>query len=153
VTDNENSRPPFDGDPGSSGGSFPRKVEVAAGIILRGPYVLISRRYEDAHLGGLWEFPGGTREIAESLEECLQREIREELNLTVRVGRPCLSVEQTYPERHITLHFFFCVPVSGTPEALGCQEFCWVHVHDLDQFEFPPADKPVIELLKQVSGL
>ena len=155
MSDNQNSDPKAPAsEPGSSSdASTPRRVEVAAGIILRGSYVLISRRYQDSHLGGLWEFPGGTRELPESLEECLQREIREELNLTVRVGRPCVSVEQAYPERHITLHFFFCVPVAGTPEALGCQEFRWVHVHELDQFEFPPADTPVLELLKQVPGL
>jgi mutator protein MutT len=134
-------------------GALPTRVEVAAGIILRGTYVLISRRLHGSHLGGLWEFPGGGIEPDETLEQCLVREIREELNLTVRVGRPCISVEQAYPEKHVILHFFFCVPVSGTPEALGCQEFRWVPVTELDQFEFPAADKPVIELLKKVPGL
>jgi mutator protein MutT len=129
------------------------RVEVAAGIILRGTYVLIARRFQEAHLGGLWEFPGGTREAGETLEECLVREIREELDLTVRVGRHSMSVLQEYPEREVMLHFYFCVPVSGTPEALGCQEFRWVPFDELDQFEFPPADRPVLEQLKAVKGI
>jgi 8-oxo-dGTP diphosphatase len=128
------------------------KIEVAAGIILRGPYVLIARRFPEAHLGGYWEFPGGTREAGESLEECLVREIREELDLTVRVGRRSLSVDEEYPDRHVQLHFFYSVPVSGTPEARGCQEFRWVTFDELDQFEFPPADHPVLQQLKKVRG-
>lgn len=131
-------------------------IEVAAGIILRGPYILIARRLADAHLGGLWEFPGGTLEPGETLEECLVREIREELNLTVRVGRRLLSVDEEYPAtperagRQLRLHFFVCTPEAGTPEALECQEFRWVQAHELDQFEFPRADQPVLQQLKSV---
>lgn len=123
-------------------------VQVAAGIILRGSFILIARRFDDAHLGGLWEFPGGSLEEGETLEQCLAREIREELNLSVRVGRRAHSVRQVYPEREIELHFFYCTPVAGTPEALGCQEFRWVQAHELDGFEFPEADRPVLEQLK-----
>jgi len=129
------------------------RVEVAAGIILRGTYVLIAKRLPDAHLGGMWEFPGGTREEGETLEECLVREIREELDLTVRVGRRSHTVTENYPDREVTLHFFYCVPVAGTPEALGCAEFRWVPCHELDQYEFPPADRPVLEQLKVVRGI
>jgi 8-oxo-dGTP diphosphatase len=131
----------------------PVRVEVAAGIILRGQYVLIARRFREAHLGGLWEFPGGRVESGESLEQCLVREIREELNLTIRVARPCCTVEEAYPDRHVVLHFFFCVPVQGTPEALGCAEFRWVHTGELENFEFPAADRPVLEHLKAVQGI
>lgn len=123
-------------------------TQVAAGIILRGAYILIARRLPGAHLGGLWEFPGGVLEEGETLEECLAREIREELNLSVRVGRKVHSVRQIFPEREIDLHFFYCTPEAGTPEALGCQEFRWVQAHELDAFEFPPADQPVLDQLK-----
>lgn len=131
----------------------PRPVrEVAAGIILRGPYVLIARRLEDAHLGGLWEFPGGQLEPGETLEECLVREIQEELNLTIRVGRHTLTVHQSYPDRDVRVHFYYATPVAGTPEAVGCQEFRWVLVDDLGKFDFPPADQPLIARLKSVTG-
>jgi mutator protein MutT len=128
-------------------------IEVAAGIILRGPYILIARRLADAHLGGLWEFPGGTLEPGETLEECLVREIREELNLTVRVGRRLLSVEEEYPAteeragRQLRLHFFVCTPEAGTPEARSAR---MLQAHELDQFEFPSADQPVLQQLKSV---
>lgn len=128
------------------------RLEVAAGIILRGGYVLIARRLDEAHLGGLWEFPGGQLEPGETLEECLAREIREELNLTVRVGRHALTVDQAYPERDVRLHFYYCTPVEGTPEAIGCQEFRWVPIDELDQYDFPPPDRPLIAQLKLVTG-
>jgi 8-oxo-dGTP diphosphatase len=99
-----------------------RSLEVAAGVILRGSYVLIARRPDHTHLGGLWEFPGGTLESGETLEECLAREIHEELGLVVRVGRHALSVRQSYADRDVHLHFYYCTPVEGTPEARGCAE-------------------------------
>ncbi|HEX7878622.1 MAG TPA: (deoxy)nucleoside triphosphate pyrophosphohydrolase [Candidatus Eisenbacteria bacterium] len=125
---------------------------MAAGVIRRGDYVLIARRLPHAHLGGFWEFPGGTREEGESLEECLVREIQEELGLTVRVGMHALTVRQDYPDRALDLHFYLCTPVAGTPEARGCAEFRWVTVGELTGFEFPPADIPLIEQLQAVPG-
>jgi 8-oxo-dGTP diphosphatase len=125
---------------------------VAAGVIRRGDYVLIARRLAHAHLGGFWEFPGGTREAGETLEECLVREIEEELGLTVRVGRHAMTVRQDYPDRTLDLHFYLCTPVAGTPEARGCAEFRWVTVAELSDFEFPPADMPLIAQLQAVSG-
>jgi 8-oxo-dGTP diphosphatase len=123
-------------------------IEVAAGIIRRDGHILIARRPADSHLGGLWEFPGGTREPGETLEECLVREIREELDFTVRVERHALAVTQSYPDRDVHLHFFECVPVAGSPAALGCQEFRWVAPPELDGYEFPPADRTMLERLK-----
>ncbi|MDZ4806022.1 MAG: 8-oxo-dGTP diphosphatase MutT [Candidatus Eisenbacteria bacterium] len=127
-------------------------MEVAAGVIRQGEYVLIARRLAEAHLGGFWEFPGGTREDGESLEECLVREIKEELDLTVRVGRLALTVRQEYPDRSLDLHFYLCTPVAGTPAAIGCAEFRWVTLRELSDFEFPPADLPLIEQLQAAPG-
>jgi 8-oxo-dGTP diphosphatase len=133
--------------------SLPDRVEVAAGLIFRGSYLLISRRFPEAHAGGLWEFPGGAREPGESLEECLVREIREELDLTVRVGRHLMSVEHSYPDKNVTLHFYYCVPQAGTPTALGCQEFRWITLGELEDYEFPGADRPVLDQLKTARGM
>lgn len=125
---------------------------MAAGVILRGHYVLIARRPDHAHQGGLWEFPGGTLESGETLEECLAREIHEELGLVVRVGRHVLSVRHAYPDRDVHLHFYYCTAVQGTPEARGCAEFRWVTVDELEAFDFPPADRPLIDQLRTVAG-
>lgn len=149
-------RPVTEPTPRNPGGeaeiSHRRHLEVAAGVILRGPYVLIARRPDHTHLGGLWEFPGGALESGETLEECLAREIQEELGLVVRVGRHALSVQQTYADRDVHLHFYYCTAIGGTPEARGCAEFRWVTVEELSTFDFPPADRPLIDLLRSVSG-
>ena len=59
---------------------------MSAALIFRGSKILITQRHADAHLGGLWEFPGGKREAGESFEQCLVREIREELGVEISVG-------------------------------------------------------------------
>jgi mutator protein MutT len=61
-------------------------VEVSAGLVFRNGKLLITQRYPNAHLGGLWEFPGGKRECDESFEACLARELREELGIEAAVG-------------------------------------------------------------------
>ena len=61
-------------------------IEVSAAIVFRGGKLLVTQRHADAHLGGLWEFPGGKREAGESFEQCLVREIREELGVEISAG-------------------------------------------------------------------
>src|SRR6266699_853251 len=76
-------------------------VDVAAGLIFRDGKLLITRRHADAHLGGLWEFPGGKRESDETFEECLARELREELGIEVVVGQLVESLTHKYPEKAV----------------------------------------------------
>jgi mutator protein MutT len=73
-------------------------IEVSAGLVFRNGKLLITQRYTDAHLGGLWEFPGGKRECDETFEACLTRELREELGIDVRVGELVETIEHAYPE-------------------------------------------------------
>jgi 8-oxo-dGTP diphosphatase len=124
-------------------------IHVAAGLILRDGRYLIARRRPDVHLGGLWEFPGGKQESGESLEHCLRRELREELGIEitepVRVG----VIRHRYPEKTVELHFFLCSIRSGRELALGCEELRWVTADELAGFDFPPADRPMIERLRQ----
>src|SRR5947209_16154187 len=83
-------------------------IEVAAGLVFRDGKLLITQRRADAHLGGLWEFPGGKREQDETFEECLRRELREELGVEVIVGELFESVTHAYPEKTVQLKFFRC---------------------------------------------
>src|SRR5688572_33120048 len=101
-------------------------VEVAAGLIFRDGKLLITQRPADAHLGGLWEFPGGKREAGETLEQCLARELLEELAVKVSVGEIFESVTHAYPEKTVRLHFFVCKLVAGEPRPLGCAALKWV---------------------------
>ncbi|HJU05807.1 MAG TPA: 8-oxo-dGTP diphosphatase MutT [Nitrospiraceae bacterium] len=122
-------------------------VQVIAGLIRQGRRYLITRRKPGVHLGGMWEFPGGKRETGEAMEDCLRRELREELNIEVTAPLPYRVVRHAYPGKLVELYVFFCSIEQGQPQALGCQDFRWVVPEDLHNFEFPPADKPIIEAL------
>jgi len=123
--------------------------QVTAGVIRNGANLLIARRYERGLLGGLWEFPGGKQEDGETLQECLNRELREELGIEVEVGQEMCAVNHAYSHFRITLHVFSCRYLSGTPQALGCAEWKWVKPSELTRYAFSRADRSVIELLVQ----
>jgi len=122
-------------------------VQVAAGLISREGCYLITRRKAGVHLGGLWEFPGGKREPGESLEDCLRREVREELG--VEITRPALFrvIHHDYPEMSVELHFFRCSIREGQTRPLGCEDLRWVAPEEMAQYEFPPADQPLVRSL------
>src|SRR5215468_5969973 len=115
-------------------------VEVSAGLVFRNGKLLITQRHAEAHLGGLWEFPGGKREANETFEQCLIREIREELGIETEVGELLEDITHNYPEKTVAWKFFHCRLKSGEPRALGCPAFKWIDRGGLDQHEFPAAD-------------
>jgi A/G-specific adenine glycosylase len=121
--------------------------QVTAGVIQHRGRILIARRKEHGLLGGLWEFPGGKQEPGESLEECLQRELQEELNIRVAVGEKLTRIRHAYTHFRITLHVFFCRWIGGHPEPVGCSELKWVRPSELTRYAFPKADHSIIELL------
>lgn len=125
------------------------RVEVAAGLIrdARGRY-LLTRRPAGTHLAGSWEFPGGKREAGESLEECLRRELVEELGATFRVGELVETVEWTYDATTIVLSFFRCTLQAGSIRPLTAETLAWVAPEDFGAYEFPPADHALIERLR-----
>ncbi|HHY83936.1 MAG TPA: 8-oxo-dGTP diphosphatase MutT [Verrucomicrobia bacterium] len=123
-------------------------IEVAAGLVFRNGRLLITRRPAEAHLGGLWEFPGGKREHGESFEECLKRELREELGIDVETAEAVDSITHSYPERTVHLRFFRCIWVRNEPRAIGCPEFRWVTASELDEFAFPAADARLLDRLR-----
>lgn len=127
-------------------------VEVAAGLIRHQGRYLIARRKPGGHLAGFWEFPGGKREPGESLEECLRRELFEELNIRVDVPVPYRIIRHEYPGKTVELHFFRCAIEEGEAVPLECTEIRWVSPDELSQFAFPPADLTVIEALQRDAG-
>jgi mutator protein MutT len=122
-------------------------TEVSAALIFRSGKLLITRRHSDAHLGGLWEFPGGKREPDETFEQCLAREIREELGVEISVGKLFESVTHAYPEKTVRLKFFVCRLERGEPQMLGCAAFKWISAAELDNYQFPAADTKLLEKL------
>jgi mutator protein MutT len=126
----------------------PRSVEVSAALIFRDGKLLITQRHPQAHLGGLWEFPGGKRESDETFEQCLVREIREELGVEISVGKLFESVTHAYPEKTVHLKFFACHLLGGEPQPLGCKAVKWAGKSELADHEFPAADARLLLTLQ-----
>jgi len=122
--------------------------DVTAAVIRKRGRVLIARRPLGGMLGGLWEFPGGKKKHRESLEECLQREIREELGIEIVVGQLVTRVEHAYTHFRITLHAFECRHARGRPRAIQVADWRWVTLDGLDRFAFAVTDRKIIEALR-----
>ena len=100
-------------------------------------------------MAGMWEFPGGKREAGESLEECLERELGEELGIKIRVEDHCLTVDHIYSDRFISLHVFHCTLLKGEPRPLQSDGIKWIPLKALRKNEFPPPDSKVIAYLQR----
>jgi mutator protein MutT len=121
------------------------RVDAAIAIVCRDQKVLVCQRKDDDTFGGFWEFPGGKQEPGETLEQCLARELREELAIAARPIARLTSVEHDYPQVQICLHPFICAHESGEVEHLECQASRWIAPSALRQYRFPPANETLIE--------
>lgn len=130
-----------------------KPIEVSAGLIFRDHRLLITQRPAGTHLGGFWEFPGGKREAGESFEQCLIRELREELGITVQVGALFARVTHAYAEKTVELNFFLCRLDSGEPQPLDCAALRWVNRAELAEHNFPAGDASLLVKLGAASGL
>jgi A/G-specific adenine glycosylase len=127
--------------------------DIAAGVIWRDGLILIAQRPLSGLLGGLWEFPGGKRESGETMQECLVREVAEELGIVIRVHQLLATVDHAYTHFRITLHAYHCQYVSGEPQALGCAAWVWVRPDELDSYAFPAANRTILSALRPLEGL
>jgi mutator protein MutT len=128
-------------------------IDVAAALVFREGKLLVTQRYAKAHLGGLWEFPGGKRESEETFEQCLVRELREELGIEVAVGELVESLTHEYPEKTVHLRFYRCQWTQHEPQPLGCPAFKWMTAAELKDYAFPAADARLLDKLKHDTGL
>lgn len=110
--------------------------------------ILIDRRRQEGLLGGLWEFPGGKIEAGETVEACIQREIREEIGIEIEVGDRLITIDHTYTHFRVTLNVHTCRYVSGDPQPIECDEVRWVHLDEIEQYPFPKANVKIIDALK-----
>ncbi len=123
-------------------------IEVAAGLVSREGKLLITRRSAGGHLGGLWEFPGGKREPGETFEQCLHRELREELGIEVMIVSLIEDILHRYPERAVRLQFFFCRWLRHEPKPILCDSLAWITAAQLSDYPFPAADARLLDKLR-----
>lgn len=124
-------------------------IEVSAGLVFRDGLLLITQRRSKDHLGGLWEFPGGKREGTESDEDCLRRELQEELGIEVEVKELIESIQHDYPGKSVQLKFFRCTLLKDEPAPLGCDAVAWVNQSQLADYAFPEADQRLLGKLRE----
>jgi A/G-specific adenine glycosylase len=121
---------------------------AAAAVLLQEERVLIGRRPEGKLLGGLWEFPGGKQEDGESIEACLRREIKEELDVEIKVGASLGAFKHAYTHFKITVVAFFAEIAAGEPKPLDHTRLAWVHPSELDEYPMGKIDRAIANELR-----
>jgi 8-oxo-dGTP diphosphatase len=123
---------------------------VAAALIDARGRILIAQRPGSRHMAGRWEFPGGKVGAAESEQEALLRELREELGVKVRDPQFCLRLTHAYPDRTVELSCWVVRDFAGEPQGLDGQELKWVRASELAHQDILEADQPFIEALQRL---
>jgi 8-oxo-dGTP diphosphatase len=112
--------------------------------------VLLARRPEGKALAGLWEFPGGKVREGETPEAALIRELKEELGIDVSAAclAPFTFASHAYPEFHLLMPLYLCRRWNGRPQGLEGQALAWVPPGRLADYAVPPADRPLVAMLR-----
>lgn len=132
--------------------NLPHKIIGVAVIWDDTGKILIDRRLPQGAMGGLWEFPGGKVEPSETVEDCIKREVKEELGIDIEVGDCLITIDHTYTHLRVTLTVHHCRYVAGIPQPIECAEVRWVGLDELETFEFPEANTQIIAALKQAKS-
>jgi 8-oxo-dGTP diphosphatase len=122
----------------------PKRVHVAVGVISDGKKILVARRPEHVHQGGLWEFPGGKVEAGETVQQALYRELLEELAIEVQQCEPLLTVVHDYVDKSVLLDVWWISDFSGEPHGREGQPLRWVSGAELCGLEFPQANRAIV---------
>lgn len=125
------------------------RIHVVAAVILASDQrILIARRPDHLHQGGLWEFPGGKVERGETVAAALHRELLEELAIQVKSAAPFLEVQHDYSDKAVLLDVWWVKAFSGQPQGNEGQRLQWVTVAELTNYAFPAANQPIIDALQ-----
>jgi len=124
-------------------------VHVAVGVIVdaRGN-ILIAKRPDTAHQGGLWEFPGGKVDAGENIHQALVRELNEELAIHVQASEPLIQIRHHYADKSVLLDVHKVTSFEGEPKGNEGQPIRWVTADDLSSYEFPAANRPIITAIR-----
>ncbi len=127
-----------------------QRKEVAVAVLLNQGRVWIQERRGTGHLDGFWEFPGGKIHQGETPLQAVMREVREEtgIDLPARLPEPLQTLDHSYPERLLRLHFFLC-RLNGPEVPEMPDNGLWVELPNLGSYTFPAANRPILDLLRQ----
>lgn len=127
-----------------------KQVWVAVGVIYDPKQgYFICRRATYQHQGGKWEFPGGKVEQTETVQQALARELQEEIGINVKAAQPLLVIEHSYSDKAVKLDVWLVTEFTGTAQSLEGLENRWVQLDELEQLDFPEANRPIIDVLRQ----
>ena len=124
-----------------------KSIDVVAAVIKKNDFFLIANRSFEANSSGLWEFPGGKVEEKETFVSALIREIEEELSLKIQVGDKITSIDLKASDKHISVHYFYALILSGEISLNVHSEFKWVERNQLESFKYIDGDRYVLEYL------
>lgn len=124
-------------------------VFVTAAIMSENGKIFIAKRKPGGKLANLWEFPGGKVEDGETPEQCLKRELNEEFEIDVAVGRHLGTRVHHYAFGTIALMAFTTRVVGGEMKLNDHAKVAWVEAEDLGRYEFAPADLPFVEMIRR----
>lgn len=132
-------------------------IHVAVGVIFdnqKADQILIAKRPQHLHQGGLWEFPGGKVNEDETVDQALERELLEELGITVIQSQPLMQVQHNYSDKQVFLDIWTVTQYSGEARGLEGQQCQWVAMQQLlsaeSKYQFPEANKAILEKLKSL---
>ena len=129
-----------------------KRVHVAVGVILAGQQVFLTKRADNVHQGGKWEFPGGKVEADETVAQALFRELKEEIGIDVLSCLPLVAITHDYPDKSVFLEVFVVDNYLGEPSAQEGQQESWVDIAQLSTLDFPAANIEIIEKLKNLGS-
>ena len=124
-----------------------KKIEVVAAIIIDNNKIYCARREDKGEVALKWEFPGGKIEVGEDPKDALIREIKEELNATIKVNSFFKTVEYQYKSFFITMHSYLCTIEKGPLLLSEHVEDMWLEVQDMYSLDWAPADIPIVKQL------
>lgn len=120
-------------------------IQVAAGVVVNPQgKILIAKRPDHKHQGGLWEFPGGKIEIAETTAQALARELQEEVGIEIQESEPLIEIRHDYRDKSVHLKVLRITQFTGEAHGREGQSIAWVEPGALKSYQFPAANKPII---------
>ena len=130
-----------------------KSIHVAVGVIInRNREILVARRHDNQHQGGLWEFPGGKVNQGENVRQALKRELLEEVNIDVRESAALLKIQHDYGDKQVLLDVWVVSVFAGDAYGREGQPVKWISVGELDTHAFPEANLEIINQVKTLLG-